>query len=164
MVGDGCYTLLDGPESYRALGHEVWRVLRPGGRCLAQLFVRPDESEPADRVFEDLEAGRIGNFHVFKWRLVMALHDGLDRGVRVGDIWSRWEPAGIRPRALARRTGWPEEEVRTIEAYRGGTARYTYRTLSEARAALSAQFDQLACRFPAYELGERCPTLLLAPR
>lgn len=164
VVGDGCYTLLAGPESYRALGREVRRVLRSGGRYLARLFVRPDQPEPVERVFDDLEAGRIGNFHVFKWRLAMALHDGLDRGVRVDDIWSRWKRAGLQPRVLARRTGWPEPEIRTIEAYRGGQARYTYPTLDEARAALSDDFEELDCRFPRYELGERCPTLLLARR
>ncbi len=162
VVGDGCYTLLDGPESYRALGQEVRRVLRPGGRYLVRLFLRPDSPEPVSAVFDDLEAGRIGNFHVFKWRLAMALHDGAGRGVRVDAIWERWRQAGIKPRELARDTGWPEAEIRTIEAYRGSKARYTYPTLNEARAALSVQFRELACRFPGYELGERCPTLLLA--
>lgn len=163
VAGDGCYTLLDGPRAYRALNREVRRVLRPGGRYLARLFLRPDEPEPVARVFDELQAGRIGSFHVFKWRLAMALHDG-PGGVRVGEIFEHWRRAGIAPRDLAGRTGWPEAEIRTIEVYRDGKARYTYPTLGEARSALSADFRELACRFPAYELGERCPTLLLAPR
>lgn len=161
VVGDGCYTLLDGPARYRELGREVHRILRPGGRYLARMFLRPDSPEPAAAVFDDLEAGRIGNFHVFKWRLAMALHDGAGSGVRVDTIWERWRQAGIDPGELARDTGWPEAEILTIEAYQGSKACYTYPTLDEARAALSVRFRELACRFPGYELGERCPTLLL---
>lgn len=164
VVGDGCHTLLESPGGYRAFGREVCRVLRPGGRFVSRLFVRPEESEPVEQVLGDLAGGRIGNFHVFKWRLAMALHDGLDRGVRVGDIWECWHGAGIEPRALAARLGWPEEEIRTIEAYRDAGARYTYPTLGEARQALAPHFEELACHFGDYELGERCPTLSLERR
>jgi len=42
--------------------------------------------------------------------------------------------------------------------------RYTFPTLAEARAALRDDFSEIACGLPGYELGERCPTFVLAPR
>lgn len=164
VVGDGCYTLMEDASAYRALSREVRRVLKPGGSYLVRLFVRPSIAEPVAALFEDLRSTRIGSFHAFKWRLAMALHDGLDRGVRVGDIWRRWREEGLETGDLARLTGWPEEEIRTIDAYRGGTARYTYPTLEEARQLLGDDFEERACCVPGYELGERCPTLMLAAR
>jgi hypothetical protein len=91
----------------------------------------------------------------------MALHEGLDRGVGVGRVWEAWHEARLDVHDLAERTGWHVEEIQTIDAYRGSPARYTFPTLEEARGYLSADFEEISCHFPDYELGERCPTLLL---
>ena len=70
-------------------------------------------------------------------------------------------PEGTR---LAARLGWRAAEVRTIDAYRGADARYTFPTLAEAREILALHFVEEACCFAGYELGERCPTLRLRRR
>jgi hypothetical protein len=110
-------------------------------------------------LFEELHAGKIGNFHVFKWRLNMALHENVEAGVRLGDVWDTFEARIGRPRLLAEERGWPLEAVETIDAYRASEARYTYPTLGDLRRVLTPFFDEEACVYPAYELGERCPTL-----
>ena len=52
----------------------------------------------------------------------------------------------------------------TVEVYRGSPAVYSFPTLAELRAELAADFEELSCHVPGYELGERCPTLVLSPR
>jgi SAM-dependent methyltransferase len=164
VVGDGCYTLIDSIAGYRAVGAAVARALAPDGGFVMRFFVRPEAPEPLDAVFAALRAGTIGSFHVFKWRLAMALHGALDDGVRVASIWDAWNAHEGDADALAARLGWRAAEVRTIDAYRGADARYTFPTLAEARELLAHHFDEEACQFGSYELGERCPTLALRRR
>jgi SAM-dependent methyltransferase len=160
VVGDGCFSALDYPEGYAAVSSEIRRILRPGGLFAVRAFIRPDRPEPVGTVFDDLRAGRIGNFHIFKWRLNMALHGDLAAGVRLSDSWDAWRQAFPDPAVLARTLNWPIEEISTIDAYRGVDTRYTFPTLEELREALASYFLEMACVHPGYELGERCPTLL----
>ena len=162
-IGDGCFSSLSG-AAYGAMTRSVRRVLRPAGLFVMRFFNRPEESESATRVFADLSEGRIGSFFAFKWRLAMALHGALAEGVRLGDIWDAWHAAIPEPDRLASRLGWPLEKLSMMDAYRESDVRFTFPTLAEARAALRPEFDEIACRFGGYELGERCPTLVLRPR
>lgn len=161
VVGDGCFTVLEHVEAHRRLCRELCRVLRPGGCFVIRLFVQSPERESPAAVFDELAAGTIGSFHVFKWRLAMALHDNLDEGIPVRDIWRRWSQAGVAAEGLAARLGWSLDAVRTIEVYRDSPARYTFPTLDQAREVLAEHFEELECHVPAYELGDRCPSLLL---
>jgi len=163
VIGDGCFSALQG-GAYGAMAQSVRRVLRPSGRFVIRFYVRPEEAEPVEHVFADLFQRRIGSFFAFKWRLAMALHGTLDEGVRLADIWNAWHAAVPRPDELAQHVGWPLAKVLTIDDYRGMELRYTFPTLAEARAALRDDFSEIACGLPGYELGERCPTFVLAPR
>ena len=164
VVADGCFSMLGYPEGYAAVTRELRRVLRRNGLFAMRAFIRPDKPEPVAAVCDDLRAGRIGNFHVFKWRLNMALHGDLAAGVRLADVWNVWHEAVPEPAALAAQLNWPLETIRTIDTYREGDICYTYPTLQELQHALSAHFSPTACLYPAYELGDRCPTLLFTPR
>lgn len=160
VVSDCCYSSLDYPNGYSALTLELHRVLKTDGLFAMRAFVRPDRSEPLEAVFNDLVCGRIGNFHVLKWRLAMGLHGDLTAGVRLADIWNAWNEAVPEPDVLASRLGWPMDIIRTIDAYRALESRYTFPTLEELRRTLSARFSEATCVFPAYELGDRCPTMV----
>ena len=164
VVSDCCYSSLDYPGGYSALTSELHRVLKAGGLFAMRAFVRPERREPVETVFDDLLRGRIGNFHVLKWRLAMGLHGDLTTGVRLADIWNAWNEAVAEPDLLARRLDWSSEVIRTIDAYRALETRYTFPTLQELRHTLSAQFAEKRCVFPEYELGDRCPTLVFEPR
>ena len=164
IVGDGSFSNLVNRDEYRAMVRAMRRVINPHGVFLMRFFIRPDAAETVDAVIADLSHGRIGNFHAFKWRLAMALHGSLDEGVRLADIWNTWDAAVADPAQLAGRLRWPLPAVQTIDAYRGVQTRYTFPTLAEARAAMAEAFDEFACWFPGYELGERCPTLAFRPR
>lgn len=162
-VGDGCFTLLPYPDGYQALFGSLRRVLRDDGLLVMRFFVRPPQAESGDRVFDDLLAGRIGNFHVFKWRLAMALHGSSEQGIRLADIWDAWHDAGIDTAALAARLGWMPESIATIDVYRDVQTRYTFPTLDEVRAIAADCFAEQSCHVGDYELAERCPTLTFRP-
>ena len=163
VIGDGCFTLLDYPQGYHQVLQAIRRVLKPQGYLAMRFFLRPAIPEPLATIFTDLWAGRIGNFHIFKWRLAMALHGPLTTGVRLTDIWQVWRQAGVTPDHLAQHLDWPVQAIATINAYRGITNHYTFPTLAEVDQTFSQSFEQMTCHFPAYELGDRCPTLLFRP-
>ncbi len=163
VVGDGCYNML-GNTQYRAMTREVRRIIRPHGIFIMRFFIRPDKSESVSRVADDLMRKRIGNFHIFKWRLAMALHASLDAGVKLADIWDAWNSLVPAPGELAAKLGWPLAVLDTVRAYRGVDTRYTFPTMMEAREALLNAFSEIDCHVPHYEMGDRCPTIVFQPR
>jgi hypothetical protein len=162
LIGDGCYSLLIGRARYAAFAAELRRVAADDALLAMRYFLRPERAEPVAVVVDDLWQRRIGNFHVFKWRLAMALHGTLEEGVRLGDIWDAWRQAVPDPAQLAAHLGWRPEVVNTIHNYRGVDTRYSFPTLAEARANAGG-FEIVATHTPDYELGGRCPTLIMRP-
>jgi SAM-dependent methyltransferase len=162
VLGDGCFTTLRFPEDHRVVAAEVRRVLAAGGLLIIRLFVAPEEREPLAAVGDDLWGGRIGNLHVLKWRIAMAIHE--DGGVRLGDIWNAYRAVVPDPSRLVRELDWSEETTGTIEVYRDSDARYAFPTLAAMRGLLGGDFAEVACHTPSYELGSCCPTLALRPR
>lgn len=162
LIGDGCYSLLVGSAQYAALVTELRRVASGDALLAMRYFVRPDSAEPVARVIDDLWQRRIGNFHVFKWRLAMALHGTLEQGVRLGNVWAAWHEAAPDPEKLAAHLGWPPAVVSTINNYRDVDTRYSFPTLGEVLAC-AGDFAIMAMHVPSYELGERCPTLIMRP-
>jgi hypothetical protein len=82
--------------------------------------------------------------------------------VVLADVWDAFHAAEDDLDSLALRCGWPLEAVRTMEAYRGVPARYSFPALPELRELfLDAGFSLADVFHPTYELGDRCPTLLL---
>ena len=164
ITGDGCFSQLAYPQGYDDLATELSRVLRRRGLFAMRAFVRPEPSESVQELLSEMRAGKIRSFHAFKWRLNMALQPDTVTGVRLNDIWTVFMELFGDPMALAAQLNWPFADVETIHAYRNMDARYTYPTLAELRGALSARFTEIACEFPDYEMGERCPTLLFEAR
>jgi hypothetical protein len=164
VAGDGALNALPSLRDHRALCLQLRRVLAAEGRFVVRIFVAPQTPESLASIEADLWAGRIGSFHVLKWRFLMSIQDPTDRSVRLADAWRTWQKFCGEPRELGARLGWAPETVATIDAYRDSSSSFTFPTLGEARAILSESFDEIACHHHAYELGERCPTLVLAPR
>lgn len=161
VAGDGCFTLLSYTEHYEKFLQEVRRVLKSEGWFIIRLFCRPEQKEnPAD-VYNNLLDGKIGNFHVFKWRLAMALHGTLEEGVVVGEIWDWWNNQNVKVESLANKFGWQKESIETINNYKHSTAHYTFPTFKEISNLISQYFDILAYHHMSYELGERCPLFKL---
>jgi len=160
VIGDGSFNAMADASGHRRLAGAIRQVIRPDGLLLMRFFLRPERAEAPAMVFEDLRQGRIGNFHVFKWRFVQALQGDSSMGVRLADIWDAWHAEIPNPQQLAHHLGWPVAVVATIDSYRAAPARYTFPTLREVREMFAPTFVEQQCAFPRYELGERCPTLV----
>jgi hypothetical protein len=165
IFSDGCMSTLSYPSGYAEVCAELLRTLRVGGRFVARCFVQPGDPETVGDVLAALDHGSCGSFHAFKWRLAMALQPSAETGVVLAEIWEALNDAEPDLEDLSRRCGWRIETVRTIDAYRGVTARYSFPSLDALCGLLSDAGFEILDRFrPAYELGERCPTLVLGPR
>lgn len=162
VLGDGSWSAIPTLNDYARMGREIAAALRAGGRGVFRAFMRPQSRESVDDVAAALERREIGNFHVLKWRLAMAVQDDASEGVSVADVWSAFHRVWPEPDELASRVGWPVAEVRTIDAYRNAATRYNFPTLTQYRAAFAeAGFTIVRMLQPTYELGERCPTFVL---
>jgi SAM-dependent methyltransferase len=160
-LGDGCFTIFAFPDGLRLFAEEVRRVMARGGRFLIRVFAAPEAREDLAAIREDLRAGKIGSFHSLKWRLAMALQSSPERGVALADVYAAY--ADLRPllSQMSSRPGFEPEVTGTIEAYRGSTGTYWFPTVPRICEALAGLFALSATFTKTYELGERCPTLVL---
>jgi len=164
VIGDNPFTRHRYPDGHRAMLASIRRVLAPRGLLVLRYFCRAETDETPGRVFGELREGKIGNFHIFKWRLAMALQASVAQGVAWGEVWDAWNAEVRDPEAVLKRLGWKPEVLRTIEVNRGSVDRVTFPRLSEIRQVLGETFDVLQSYVPGYEMGERCPILVSKPR
>jgi SAM-dependent methyltransferase len=163
-VGDGSFNCLTYPDEYCRVAAELRRVLAPGGLMIMRMFVRPAVSETVDAILRDLWSGAIKTFDAFKWRLNMHLQPTTEAGVRFGDTWKLWQELSIDADALAGRLGTSREKIGAIEVYRDSKTVFTFPTVEECRTVWAADFEEVACWTPAYELGDRCPMFVMRVR
>jgi SAM-dependent methyltransferase len=159
VVGDGCFTLLDYPRGYERVFLEIHRILGPGGSLAVRYFCRPTESESLSRIEEDLMCRRIGNAHVLKWRLAMALHGSVREGVPAVQIWQKFNELVPKREKLELHLGWDRREIDTFDVFRGSPAIFTFPTLDEVKEVADPMFCEISHHIPTYELGSCCPTL-----
>lgn len=159
VAGDGPLTQLSFRGEHRQVARELARVTAPEGLLLLRLFVPPAEREPVETVFEDLWNGRIGNFNVFRWRLLMSLQESEETGICVGEAWKEWHARIPSPELLAGTLGWPIEVIRVIDRYCSAVAVYTFATLTSIESLLAPDFSLSEQRVPSYQDGERYPTV-----
>lgn len=165
LLADGVFTLLDYPAGYEDLAHAVQRCLKQDGLFLLRAFCRPLATETVASIFDDLWSKRIGSFHVFKWRLAMAIQgDDVCRGVAVAEVWETYHANVIGHEHLAQATGWPIEAIATMDAYRDSEAIYTFPSMNELIEAVAPWLACMHHETGSYELAERCPLLCFEPR
>jgi SAM-dependent methyltransferase len=163
-IGDGCLTALGTAALQNEVSRELARVLRPGGRFIQRLFVAPDVRETVAVVFDDLLAGRIGAFDVFKWRLLMATPPRSEHAVCVGDAFRYWAAANVDRGGLADASGWAPERIDTIDDYRDNETLLSFPPMTEAIARLAPFFEVTGEFTQTYELADRCPIVAMTRR
>lgn len=162
---DGGLPAISFPEAHQKLGKELHRILKIDGVFMARIFARPETTESVDDVLMALHAGLIGNFHVFKFRMAMALQaQDPERGVRLGDVWRKVNEHFEDRSRLAELTGWPIDEIATIDAYHDSRANYHFPSVAEMIELLAPVFECVEEKRGTYELAERCPILLFRRR
>lgn len=157
IAGDGGTCVFSFPGEYRALATELARVVRPGGLVVLRVFTCP---EPAETLAEVRAAlATIGTFDALKWRIAMAIQSP-SRAVPVRAIRDAFDELVPDRAALATRTGWRVDAIDHIDVYRDSPASYSFPSVAEVSAVFAAEFAEVACHVPAYELGDRCPTFV----
>ena len=151
-------------DGYQKMLSEILRILKPEGLFAMRFFLRPSQPESVTTIFEEVRAKSIGNFHVFKWRLAMALQKKVEDGIPINHVWKLWKQEVSDPKKLLNDLNWPIEVLSTIDIYENSPSVYTFPTLNEVRNLFASQFIELSCYFPDYELGERCPTMIFKPK
>ncbi len=155
-VADGAVNMLRWPDDYCALAARLAEAVRPGGRIVMRCFTAPDTPEALADLAGQVLAGTPIGFHAFKWRLAMAVADGVDVAMR--RVWEVFQSCFPDREALCRATGWTSEIVAEIDDY----------AVSPLHKSFPTRAQLLAC-FPGaylvesgdYELAERCPMLVI---
>src|SRR4029077_14940689 len=124
VAGDGCYIALSYPDQCATITRELGRVLRPGGKFVIRVFIRPERTESVEEIAAALRKREVGSVHALKLRLHAALHGANEIGTRLDDVWHAWASMLPLPAGLADRPGWTAPAIAGIEAYRGRQARY----------------------------------------
>ena len=161
-VGDGSLNVLPDLDQYPAVLGELHRVLVAQSRVVIRCFIRPDVAEPVPALVAAVLGGQVGSFHALKWCLAMTLAGVSGASVAVADIHEVFEASFPSRSALSEATGWPQEQIDTIDAYRGSPTRYTFPTLVQMREQCERWFEVVTVAYGTYELADRYPTLTLA--
>jgi hypothetical protein len=161
ILGDGCNIQLEFPAAYQTWFREMARVLQPGGKVVLRVFVSPETPEHSDAVIDDLLHKRIGNSNALRMRLFMALQPSATRGVQVSDVSAFWTSAQIDEKFLITELAWPASAIGIFEVFKNMNLRYSFPTLAELKVVFSDHFIELDRYIPGYEIGSRCPTIVL---
>ena len=163
VIGDGSLSTLLYPAGHRALYAQVEHVLRPGGRFVVRTFATPEEGDAVDAVAARAWAGRIANFHAFKWHLAMAIVSGSgDANVAVTAILDVFNGVFPDRKALAAAAGWSLEDIETIDVYRDSPDVYSFATLTQLSAVIPKSFKRVDVEaVGTYPLAERCPFMVM---
>ncbi len=164
ILGDGSLNDSRYPSEYKELMQAAWNGLRNSGLVIMRLHVRPETDETPADVAEDLTNRKIESFHVFKFRLAMALQESPETGIELAEIWKGWRSLGIDETELAARTGWDLRVIQTIDLYRDNPNRYSFPTLRQQIEIFRENFKVREVIVPRYEMGDRRPIVVLARR
>ena len=156
VIGDGVFAFLNYPDQYKALLIRAHELLTEDGIVITRFFTRPPRPESPANVLRELCAGRIGNFHIFKFRLAMSLQSDVETGVRMGDVYNAWLEADVDRDELSSLTGWTLSEISTIDQYRDMETRRNFPSLEEFDELISEYFKRVDYCIPGYELGDCC--------
>ena len=162
VISDGALTFPYPGLTTKVL-REAANVLIRGGRFVCRVYSSPEMGETLEAVRAAFMRGEVGSIHALKWRVGMAL--GHERGgpnvpvSEIRDTIERWFPDRA---ALSADSGWPRDEIDTIDSYAGSNAVYGFATRSQFLAIVppeftNARFVEAGC----YELAERCPLLVM---
>jgi len=164
VLCDGGLHLLAYPEEQRRLARLLKGIVSDRGLCIFRLYVPPPCREYPESVLMDLMDGRISSLNILKLRLGMSLSNSTAEGVELDAVWRALHDTAPDWGRLASRLGWPLEHIMAINTYRGSKARYYFSTLDQASDLFCAGqggFEICRVRLPTYDLGDRCPTMVL---
>jgi hypothetical protein len=164
VAGDGSFNCLAYPQEFRAMAAAIFAVLKDAGILILRCYLQKAAPESPEQVYADLRRGTIRSFHAFKLRLLMALQNNAQEGIAVRHAYGSWADHHLELGSLPSGQGWRKSAMDTIEYYKNSSTVYAFPTLAAMRGVLGEFFEEVSLLTPSYELGERCPTVVLRPR
>jgi hypothetical protein len=156
--------LIKYPQAHRKLVRILRRVLCEGGICVLRLYAPPAQRESLETVFQDFVQGRVSNVNILKLRLGMAMQDSSREGVQRQVIWDAFHAAVPDPEGLGRQIGWSAAQMHFIDAYRETADPLYFVSVADIYDVFCGSpggFRLESVHVPSYELGDRCPTVVL---
>jgi hypothetical protein len=129
-----------------------------------RLYVPPPQPESTEAVLADFLAGKIANLNLLKLRLWTSFPDSATNGVELNQVWEAVHEVAPDLIALADRIGWASEQLLAINAYRECADRYYFPSVArvcDCFCGKAGGFRLESVNVPDYELGERCPTMVM---
>jgi hypothetical protein len=151
VLTDGAPVFFSRPETLFA---RVRELLSPQGMFIVRAFCAPPAREHLDAVLADAQAGRVDSFHLFKWRVAMAMQDDAQAGVAQHAVWARCKDMALDYAALPQ-PGFSARAVSTLRFYEGQSARLHFPTREQYAQALGRVFGTVRFANPSYACGER---------
>ena len=164
VLCDGGVHLLDHPNGHRQLVEILHRVLAPKGQCIFRLFTPPKKQESVEEVLKDLIEAKIPNLNILKLRLGMALQKSISGGVALKNVWETLHEAAPDFERLAKDINWPLEHLLAVNTYHNSPSKYYFIDVDDVKQLFCQDpggFSVESIHNPSYELGERCPTVVL---
>ncbi len=146
----------------RQLNREIRRVLKAGGWYCVRAFCRSEAPSTAAALFAEIEAGRVDNLDLFRWRLAMLVHGQSAEGVELGKVWRIWHDHVSAADSDTRR--WPPDQRLNLARWENVEARFSFPSMRELRALAEPGFDLVACEWPTYASAEHFPRILMRAR
>ena len=162
VIGDGVFSAADADPS--ELLFEMHRVLAPGGIVAIRCFCAPERPDTETEIEQDLWLGQVANLSALKSRIAMRLAAGNEaHRVPVAEILEDYNRLFPDRAALLRHTGWPQEDLATIDCYRGQSTVYRFLPQAALVAQCKLVFPSVqVLRSQGYDLADRCPVLVLS--
>ena len=161
VLGDGVLLFYDFVDGVNRLLTELTRVLMHDGYLLLRVFISGPRKESLNELSSALARGEVANFHIYKWRLAMALQENLRQGVKPCELLEVFNRIHADRQALALAMNWPLNEINTIDAYRNVSQPYYFPTFAELQSAITPYFTIQSISWPDYDFGQYCPRIAL---
>ncbi|MES2957447.1 MAG: hypothetical protein V4792_04615 [Pseudomonadota bacterium] len=157
VLTDGAPVFFADPQ---VLFERVRTLLAPDGAFVVRAFCAPPQRERVDDVLADARHGAIENFHLFKWRIAMALQEQAREGVAQQRVWSVIHAADIDFEALPQ-PGFSARAVSTLRFYREQAGTLHFPTRQAYSRMLRESFDRVESAHAGHCGGE-CFSVFLA--
>lgn len=163
VLGDGALNVLKFPEDYALLLCETARVSGAAGKIILRQFVSPSSQESLETIRGAALANRIGNFHILKWHVAMAIAaEAPNWNVQVQDIRQVFNQLFDDREQLLNATGWGEEVFDTVDIYAGSSSILSFPSWDALLPLLQRVANRIDMQTGIYELNERCHTITLS--
>lgn len=159
VIGDGGFNLAAYPKALDHLGGELARVMRPGARLSARVFVQVEPREDTALILDEFREAETIDYYALRLRLAQSLQDRAEEGIFVtkSSLDELLVARGISLESLYRRSGYRPPDVPAITHDDAPAFRLTYPTAGEFTAVMGRHLTYETTWHGSHPLASRTP-------